>query len=269
MDSAWQSAESRYEVTRMTDAAQTNADPGRWIRAALVIFPLGTVLLGIASFGIWQWKKDRAADRSFKYALALRKTITLEGLQRHADIVREALAKPDWGLSIPGYLESTMGAENMGYTVRRTRATDGGWSSIDAELTGKTRPREVVMALVLYDDNDGQRQQTALAAAELLSVAHEVTGESVIETLRFAVIPNKTEALQQVTKLLQRDGERLMHLFVLGAAPGESITQIHTLFETAKHGTRVVARTACATPQEALRSAQELKTLLLQTAGRP
>jgi len=254
----------------MTDAAQTNANSGRWIRAALVIFPVGTILLGIASFGIWQWKKDRAADRSFKYALALRKPITLEGIQRHANIIGEALAKPDWSLSIPGYLESTMGAENMGYSVRRTRAAESGWSNIDAELTGKTRPREIVMALVLYDNSDAQRQKTALATAEMLSVAHEVTGESVVETLRFAVIPNKIEAIQQVKDLLQRDGERLMHLFVLGAASGDPLTQqVHTLFETAKHGTRVVARTACATPQEVLRSAQELKTLLLQAAGRP
>jgi hypothetical protein len=47
----------------MTEAAPPQADPGRWIRAALVILPAGTILLGIASFGIWQWKKDQAADR--------------------------------------------------------------------------------------------------------------------------------------------------------------------------------------------------------------
>ena len=79
----------------MTEAPPTSADPGRWIRAALVLFPAGTILLGIASFGIWQWKEHQAADRSFKYAMALRRTISLEGIQRHADIVREALSKPD------------------------------------------------------------------------------------------------------------------------------------------------------------------------------
>lgn len=253
--------------TVMSDAPST--DQGRWIRAALVIFPAGTILLGIASFGIWQWKKDRAADRSFKYALALRKTATVEALQRHAEIIRESLSKTDWLLSIPGYLESTMGAENMGYSVRRTRSTDGRWSNIDAELTGKTRPREVIMALVLYDDDTAQRQNTALAISEMLSVAHEITGESVVSTLRFAVIPNKVEALQQVRDLLRRYDERLMHLFILGGIPDVVQQRVQASLETTPQGTRVVSRTACATPQEALRSAQELKTQLLQAAGRP
>ena len=55
----------------MTDSPpQASPHAGRWIRAALVLFPAGTVLLGIASFGIWQWKKDREADRSFNVTKA-------------------------------------------------------------------------------------------------------------------------------------------------------------------------------------------------------
>ncbi|HRH96518.1 MAG TPA: hypothetical protein PLB55_11315 [Prosthecobacter sp.] len=252
----------------MTDAPPTAADPGRWIRFALVMLPIGTILLGIASFGIWQYKKDQAADRSFKYALALRRTISLEGIQRHADIVREALSKTDRDLSIPGYLESTMGAENMGYTVRRTRFDDTA-SNIDAELTGKTRPREVVMALALYDGDPTRLIRTSNAVAELLSIAHEVTGESVVRGLRFAVIPNSAEALTQMKEALRRDDERLMHLFVLGAPDINQMARLTKALDTAAKGTRVVSRPATSTPQETVQSAHELKALLLHAAERP
>ena len=191
----------------MTEAQPTSADPGRWIRFALVMLPVGTILLGIASFGIWQWKKDQAADRSFKYALALRRQISPEGIERYAGIVRTALGKTDRDLSIPGYLESTMGAENMGYTVRRERFGDEK-SVVDAELTGTKRPLEVVMVLALYGGTEPQ-ENTVQAIAESLSVAHELTGEKVVRSLRFAFIPDTPEALKQLKEGLQRDGERL------------------------------------------------------------
>jgi len=229
------------------------------------MLPLGTILLGIASFGIWQWKKDQAADRSFKYAMALRRSITLEGVQRHAGIIREALSKPDWQLSIPGYLESTMGAENMGYNVRRTRFGNE-QSNIDAELTGKTRPREMVMALTLYDGDPTRLIRTSQAIAESLVIAHELTGESVVRSLRFAVIPSSAEALTRMKEQLRRDDERLMHVFVLGSPSDAALKLINDTFETNVRGTRVVVRPATSSPDQTLPSAQDLKTLLLQAA---
>jgi hypothetical protein len=232
------------------------------------MLPLGTILLGIASFGIWQWKKERAADRSFKYAMALRRPITTEGIERHATIIRDALAKPDWHLSIPGYLESTMGAENMGYTVRRARIGNE-QSTIDAELTGKTRPREIVMALILYDGDPTRLIRASQAIAELLSIAHELTGESVARGLRFAVIPANGEALAQMKEGCRRDDERLMHLFLLGSPDTAQIGRVTATLETTAKGTRVVSRPATSTPQETVQSAHELKALLLQAAERP
>lgn len=267
-DSAWQGADSGYGMGTMTEAAPPQADPGRWIRAALVILPAGTILLGIASFGIWQWKKDQAADRSFKYAMALRQTISTAGIERHAGILRQALGKADWALSIPAFLESTMGAENMGYNVRRVRLGDG-QSIIDAELTGKTRPREMVIALVLYNGGAAKVEATTLAAAELLSVAHEVTGESVARSLRFAVIPDSADALQNLKEGLRRDDERVMHLFVLGAPDSDQMARVKEVLETESKGTRVVSRAATAGVQETVQSAHELKALLIDAAGRP
>lgn len=249
----------------MTEAPQPSADPGRWIRAALVILPVGTILLGIASFGIWQWKKDRAADRSFQYAMALRRPISEGEIQRHVGIVREALSKPEWHLSIPGYLESTMGAENMGYNVRRTRfGTD--LSLVDAELTGKKRPREIVMALVIYDGDPLRFERTSQAMAEALSIAHEATGEEVVRCLRFAMIPNKPEALEELKSILSRDSERLMQLIVLGGPDPETMARLTDALEVKKYGVRVIERRATTSVQETLQSAHELKMLLLHAA---
>ena len=252
----------------MTDAHPTNADPGRWIRFALVMLPVGTILLGIASFGIWQWKKDQAADRSFKYALALRRMLSVEGIQKHADIIRTALNKPDRNLSIPGYLESTMGAENMGYTVRRERF-GAEQSIIDAELTGTRRPLEVVMVLALYGSNAAQQENTALAVAEALAVAHQLTGEKVVRSLRFAFIPDTPEALKKLQEGLQRDGERLMHLLVVGGPEVASIEGISRTLDTKAKGTRVLSLPATQTAQATLESAYQLKALLLEAAEIP
>lgn len=252
----------------MTAATQPNADPGRWIRFALVMLPVGTIFLGIASFGIWQWKKDQAADRSFKYAMALRRPISLEGIQRHASIIREALSKPDWHLSIPGYLESTMGAENMGYTVRRVRF-GAEQSNIDAELTGKTRPREIVMALALYDGDKTRLEKRTQAIAELLSVAHETTGEVVARSLRYALIPNSAEALKQLKEGMRNDEERLMHLLVLGTPDEATLNQIKTVLETQTRGTRVLPCPVSENAEANLTHARTLKEMLLQAAERP
>jgi len=252
----------------MADPHPTPADPGRWIRFALMMLPIGTILLGIASFGIWQWKKDRAADRSFKYAMALRKPISQEGVERHAGIIRTELAKADRDLSIPGYLESTMGAENMGYTVRRLRFGKD-LSLIDAELTGKSRPREIVMALVPYKGDAARVENTAQAAAEVLSVAHEITGVEVFRTLRFAFIPDTDEAWKRMQEAMRDDGERLMHLLVLGGPDVAEIDRISRALETKAQGTRVLSIPATTSATDTLPSARQLKALLMDAAESP
>lgn len=252
----------------MTDAPPTPADTGRWIRFALMMLPIGTIFLGIASFGIWQWKKDRAADRSFKYAMALRKPISQEGVEHHAGIIRTELAKADRDLSIPGYLESTMGAENMGYTVRRLRFGKD-LSLIDAELTGKSRPREIVLALVPYTGDAARVASTALAAAEALSVAHESTGVEVFRTLRFAFAPDTAEAWKHMQETMRNDGERLMHLLVLGGPETAELERISRALETKAQGTRVLSIPATTSATDTLPSARQLKALLMEAAESP
>jgi hypothetical protein len=131
-----------------------------------------------------------------------------------------------------------MGAENMGYTVRRVRF-GAEQSNIDAELTGKTRPREIVMALALYDADSTRLESSTQAIAELLNVAHETTGEVVARSLRYAVIPNSAEALKQLKEGMRNDEERLMHLLVLGSPDEATLNQINTVLETQTKVARV------------------------------
>jgi hypothetical protein len=238
--------------------------PGRWIRAALVIFPAGTVLLGIASFGVWQWKKDQEEDRSFKYALALKREINLGSIERHADVLRGVLKQKDALQAVPAYLQSIMGEENMGYTVRRLRFDRAGaeFAVVGAELAGKKLWRDVNLILVPYSENE---ESAAIALAAMLGIAHELTGQPMLRTLRFAAVPRGEDALKLLAIKMRDEGERVLHLHVLGAMPD----QLPELWSTKARGTVIDVPTLPATAADAVPFAQALKQKLLQETGQP
>ena len=243
---------------------QASSDPGRWIRAALVLFPAGTVLLGIASFGIWQWKKDREADRSFKYALALKRDISLGGLEKHTNLLREVLKQSDALQAVPGYLQSTLGEENMGYAVRRDRFEAAGaeCSNIDTELAGKQIPYDVTMVLVPYGAGE---ESAALALASLLSIAHEVTGQPMLRTLRFATVPRVPGALEKMAERLRADGDRLKYLHVLGGMP-ERLEEIWGLKAL---GTAIEVPVLPSSAMDAVAFTKALRDKILAQTGQP
>jgi len=249
----------------MTDSPpQASPDTGRWIRAALVIFPLGTVLLGIASFGIWQWKKNREEDRSFKYALALKRDIGLGGIEKHANVLREVLKQPDALLAVPGYLQSTMGEENMGYAVRRDRYQSGAaeCSNVDAELAGKQMPYDVTMILVPYGAGE---ESAALGLATLLSIAHEVTGQPMLRTLRFATLPRVPGAVEKMAERLRGEGDRVKFLHVLGPMP-ERLEEVWGLKAL---GTAIETPALPSSPLDAVTFAKALRDKVLAQTGQP
>ena len=243
---------------------QASPDTGRWIRAALVIFPLGTVLLGIASFGIWQWKKNREEDRSFKYALALKRDISLDGIEKHANVLREVLKQPDALLAVPGYLQSTMGEENMGYAVRRDRYQSGAaeCSNVDAELAGKQMPYDVTMILVPYGAGE---ESAALGLATLLSIAHEVTGQPMLRTLRFATLPRVPGAVEKMAERLRGEGDRVKFLHVLGPMP-ERLEEVWGLKAL---GTAIETPALPSSPLDAVTFAKALRDKVLAQTGQP
>lgn len=249
----------------MTDSSSpSSSDPGRWIRAALVLFPAGTVLLGIASFGIWQWNKDRAADRSFKYALALKREISLGGMEKHANLLREVLKQADMLQAVPGYLQSTMGEENMGYAVRRDRFQHAGveCSNLDTELAGVQIPYDVTMVLVPYGAGE---ESAALGLATMLSIAHELTGQPTLRTLRFAALPRVPGAIEQMAETLRSEGDRVKFLHVVGSMP----ERLEDLWGLKALGTAVEQHALPTTAMDAVGFAKVLRKKLLQETGQP
>ncbi len=243
---------------------------GRFIRAALVIFPVGTVVFGILSFGIWWWKRERVEERGYKYALALRRDLSEAGLRRHADILAEALGRTDAARfqAVAAYLESSMGAENMGYQVRRDRSRVGETevANIDVELTGKPRPREVVLLLVPYGEA-GQAEAESRSLAMLMSLAHALTGETRSLTLRFAAVPlgADPQALARLAEVAESRRERIMQVFVLGGGEA-AVAAVKTALQTERSGALVKPLTPPETLETALTAAGALRTALLEAA---
>ena len=259
------------DVPPPSSATPANATSGRVIRAALIIFPLGTVILGIASFGIWWVKRVQVEERGYKYALALRRDITEAGLARHISILQDVYRQtPDKLLpSVAAYLESSMGAENMGYQVRRDTFQQGGidLSNVDVELTNKKRFREILLVLVPYGDTDPARQTAEVQAlATLLSVAHAITGESGSQTLRLAAIPAAHDAtsLERFVAAARGKEERFMQVFVLGDPSPATQATLQKAFRVEETGTVIHHLPATQDSATTLPAAQALKTRLLE-----
>lgn len=248
-----------------------SSSQGRWIRAALVIFPVGTVILGIASFGFWWVKKVKVEERSYKYALALRRDLSENGVKRHVEILQEVMSQAIAQRlpAVAAYLESSMGAENMGYQIRRTRTQfrEVELSNVDVDLTGKQRPREIILFLVVYGDAERQ-QAEAHALASLLALAHALTGESGTYTLRFAAVPSAhdPEALERLSVAMRAREERVLQVFVPGGVSESSLAAIRTGLRTEASGTVVTPLPATTDVASTLSAAQVMKPKLIEAA---
>lgn len=218
---------------------------GRIVRAALIIFPFGTVVLGIASFGFWWIKKDQVAESSQAFAAALRREMTVTSLDRHAGILREVLNQPENERlgSTASFLDSSMSPENMGYDTRRDRFISNGAevSNMEAELTGKQRPREIKLVLALYGDK-ARIEAESQALAGLLVLAHDLTGSRQDATVRFAAVPlgvvdqSGHSALERLAAGINEREERLHQVLVLGGVGASVLSEVGVAFRTAQTG---------------------------------
>jgi hypothetical protein len=264
---------------------ETSATPplplsGRIVRAGLIILPLGTVLLGIASFGIWQWKRDRVEDRNLKHASALRQTPSPAGWERHWAVLKavsEAVGGDRVG-SVTSYLESSLGAESMGYDPRRfvVSLRDGQpVAGVLAELTGKKRPKEVVLVVMEFGAGSDAATVEAenRALASLLTFCHWLTGEPTERTLRFASLPvagldttQRAEVLSRFGEEMRRRDERLMQVVDLSAEDRGLAAAVVTGLEMAARGARVRRENWPAEVSPATEGYGELRDWLLLAA---
>ena len=201
---------------------------GRYIRVALVMFPLGTILLGFASFGIWMWNKDRVEDRNLRYASALRQGPSVEAWGKRMEVLTaiSAGSEADRLASTASYLESSLGGEGMGFSPERfVVGLDAGQpvGGVVVELTGKQRPREIVLVLMSYGDAQQVAKENE-ALASFLTLANWLTGEPVVRTLRFAALPlggmdesATREVMVRFGEEMRRRNERVLQVVDLSA----------------------------------------------------
>ncbi len=257
------------------DPNEPPSSSGRFIRAALIVFPLGLILLGIASFGIWSWKKNRVEDRNLRHAIALRQEPAAAAWSRHVEVLGEVskAGREDRLASTASYLESSLGAENMGYAPRRfiTKLEGGfGVDGVVAELTGGKRPREVVLVFLPYGGGEPaevEKENRVLASA--LSLAHWLTGEAVVRTLRFVFLPlaaldetERREALTRFGEDMRRREERVTHLLDVSTGAVDWAAEAAPAFEMAARGT-VSLRQELPEKAEGLASLAALRAKLL------
>ncbi|MDZ4287691.1 MAG: hypothetical protein U0984_07025 [Prosthecobacter sp.] len=245
---------------------------GRLLRAALVFFPVGTVIFGIASFGIWWQKRQHVEARSFQFAAAVRQDLNAASVERYVSILRDVLSQPeDRRLpAVASFLDSSMGAENMGYAVRREPFQAGGFelANVDVELTGKHRPREIILVLAPYGDR-AKLEAECHALAALMSLAHAVTGENRAVTLRFAGVPigvkdnDGRTGLERFAAACRDREERLMQVHVLGGPSEANLQDIRKTFRAEVSGTVVHGLPATVDTPTTLAAAAALKTFLM------
>ncbi|MCB1228220.1 MAG: hypothetical protein KDK99_20610 [Verrucomicrobiales bacterium] len=269
-------------------SSEPDVDPGdlavgRWIRRALVIFPAGLVLLGAASFLVWQWKKDRADDRNLRYAAALRLEPTVEAWQKYRSVLDEVTAGQDLAgrlAATASYLASSMGEESMGYAVTRVDSNLPERASvIQVELTGRRRTRELVELVVLYGAAEPERAAAEnRALASVLVLARWLTGEKVDRTVRISLLPlcSMSETAQSLhleeigSKDAMADHRRLfLDVFAAGPDAESMLNRLKQAFATVREGTVVTMENPPADEAEALRWVEAAQARLLKRAMVP
>jgi hypothetical protein len=249
------------------------ARPSKLIPTAILTLFFGTIALGALSFVIWFGKERERSSRTERYAAALRDPLNETALRRHQSVIESALLKPaaESSMELHSYFASSMGPENMGYTLRTITPLEGDTRiAFDAELTGTQRSREIVLVLAGLNATRGSDAVLAGGAmsrplAALLGVAHSQTAQPRARTLRFAVIDEPNSLPRYYEKAL--DGrERISHLVLLGGATEMSDAQALAALHHSERGTVVLRPAFNGT---VLADAQELERVVIELAERP
>jgi hypothetical protein len=244
------------------------AAPGRFIRYALVIFPLGLIITSIISFGIWWNKKQKVEERSFAYATALRREMSLPALERYTGILREVMKThgPENLSAVSSFIDSSMSPENMGYSPKRDRFYHGSLevSNVEVELTGRQRPQEVRLVLVPYGD-PGRTEAEIQALAGMMSLGHSLAGERKDSTLRLAAVPlgvkdaSGHSALERLAGAMLDRQDRIMLVIVAGGVDEALLAEVRRVFKSSQTGTVVESLPATSGLEETLKAMTALK----------
>jgi hypothetical protein len=223
-----------------------------WVKVVLVVFPTGLIVTGVASMYWYLSNREATQARSIRYASGLAREINAADLKRYDDILHTTTDQK----AVVSFLESSMGPENMGYTVRKVPG-EGEQAdrvvALDVELTGRKRARDLV--LVVADPE---------SAAVVMSTAHAMTGEPQNRSIRFVSAENVSALRRYYMEAVALD-ERISHLLLLGKLAQSTDEAVLEALHLTQMGT-VVERPA--TAAATVENAQALRARLLELAGR-
>lgn len=182
--------------------------PGALIRTLLVALPSGLLLLGVGAMVMTHVKREsKPADPNeairLEAASLKRRPVNPDDLKRDLATLEDKIGdrhaeKVDALESAAYWLESTLGAGNIGYVVEKQPFEAGGreFRNLVAELPGRERRKEIVLVGVAYDTPPaaGDVSGRDAAVAALLSLARAFTGEAQERTVRFAAFSNSASS---------------------------------------------------------------------------
>lgn len=177
-----------------TDPSAPVERPTIWVRAFIMVLPIGLAFMVPLSLWIYYQRKYQPEAAASQYAVMLRKDLNADDFARYQrimtqDIGERTLAHPDNLAAATAFIESTMGYDNMGYAVQRQSFDAKGRPVVNlvAELPGQSKPEEIVLVLAAYDAAD------VSGIAAMMCVAHALTGTNHARTIRFAAVVNTQE----------------------------------------------------------------------------
>jgi len=210
---------------------------------ALFVLPFGTIALGALSFVFYFNKQEQAMQRSIRYAAGLRRDLNEADLKHQEQVMLEALAKaePDRSKALAAFLESTLGPENMGYSVRVVTDRSGldkPALALEVEATGGKKAQDVVLVLGGWLPGLATLDNSTIAKpmATFLGLAHSFAGESKVRSLRFVAVQD-LKALKAY--YLEGVGfrDRIQQLVLLGGAEAMSDVDVLAALHLENRGT--------------------------------
>ncbi|MCF6313444.1 MAG: M28 family peptidase [Verrucomicrobiales bacterium] len=179
-------------------------DAGKVIRFCLVGLPAGLILITAASFIYTEWFMPRQAKRpdarERQFAQMMRKEVNRKDLESYVRVLAEDIGERHTGeleslQAAAFFIESSLGASNMGYRVQRQKYTAGEQEVWNLEVTvpGNGKSEEVVVIGAHYDTVAGSpgADDNASGVAALLSLANAFIGTENGRTLKFVAFVNE------------------------------------------------------------------------------
>lgn len=202
------------------DQAPPTPKPGILVRAFLIVLPVGLSFMVPLSLWIYYQKKNQPAPATSEFAAMLRRELNAEDFARYArilsqDIGERTMANPENLDAAAAFIESTMGYDNMGYAVQRQafESKDMTVLNLEAELPGKSKPKELVVVVANYDEAD------AAGISAIMCVAHALAGSDHARSIRFAAVMSGAGGFGKLRQSVSGEGRKLRTFVLVASTP--------------------------------------------------